>query len=275
MTFLQESEKWYRRNMEFLNVMPEGPFKEKMKAAALRNKARIAEIGYTAFKVNSEVDKERMLREAAKADTVAQTKAILEGSGLGKRFFERTFDTFKVNPENEQAFDACYAIANGTRKQGIILKGSQGIGKTHLAAAVINWLADRGRKVSFENMVKLIKKVQDSFNTGTESVIKRFLDCDVLVLDDLGAEAVKNEGWLKSLLYEILNTAYEDEKTVIITTNLDNLSMTERYGDRITSRISEMCEWIEYHDADHRREFEPLDDDEPTPFDREGYGGFY
>lgn len=175
MTFLQESEEWYRRNMEFLNVMPEGPFKEKMKAATLRNKARIAEIGYTAFKVNSEADKERMLREAAKADTVAQTKAILEGSGLGKRFFERTFDTFKVNPENEQAFDACYAIANGTRKQGIILKGSQGIGKTHLAAAVINWLQIEGVRCLLEIWLSSLRRYRIVLTPGQSRLSKGFL----------------------------------------------------------------------------------------------------
>jgi DNA replication protein DnaC len=267
MTFLQEAEEWYRRNMEFVNAMPESKFKEGMKAAALRNKARIAEIGYATFKARADADKERMLRDAAKADTVAQTKAILENSGLGKRFFVRTFDTFKVNKHNERAWQACYDIASGKRKKGVLLNGGRGIGKTHLAAAVINHLADKGHKVYFGNIVKIIKKVQDSFNTGTELVIKKMLDCDYLVIDDLGAEAVKNEGWLKSLLYEILNTAYEDDKTVIITTNIDNLSMTDRYGDTITSRISEMCEWIEYHDADHRREFEPIDDGEPTPFD--------
>jgi DNA replication protein DnaC len=266
MTFQQESEYWYKKNMEDVNVMPEGPFKENMKAAALRNKARIAEIGYAAFKANSEAKKAQMLKDAAKADAIAQTNAILEGSGLGKKFFERTFDTFRVNEQNEQAWQACYDIACGKRKKGVLLKGGRGIGKTHLAAAVINWLAGKGKRVYFGNMVKLIKKVQDSFNTGTESVINRFLDCDVLVLDDLGAETVKNEGWLKSLLYEILNTAYEDDKVVIITTNLENLSMTDRYGDTITSRISEMCEWIEYSDKDHRREFEHSD--EPTPFDK-------
>jgi DNA replication protein DnaC len=261
--FAKEAEQWHEDYKYYLGVEESIPG---LVEAGLRVKARIAEVGYAAMRAEMDADKERRLNESVKTEAAERVMKLLQKSGIGKRFYERTFKTFKVDPENRKAWQACYDIASGKRTRGVILKGEKGIGKTHLAAAVINWLANEGRRVSFGNIVDVIKRVQNSFDGGTENVVKQILDCEVLVLDDLGAEYVsdKGAGWLKNLLYEILNKAYEDDKTVIITTNIDNLSMTDRYGDRITSRLSEMCEWIEYGGADRR--FEKCE--EKTPFDR-------
>jgi DNA replication protein DnaC len=269
-------EQWYgegaRFEKEFCSILPKdlGPGRLDQKnfmAAHERVEKKIAEMGFDAYMDMREAEEERILREAQNKDSAELITKLLEKSNLGKKFFTRTFDTFEVKDENEKAWAICYDIAAGKRKRGVVLSGHHGIGKTHLAAAVVNWMASKGHSVRFGNIVDIVEKVKDGFKTGTEEVIKNILNADLLVIDDLGAEHSKNESnWIDELLYKIINRAYEDDKTLIITTNLSDIELTGRYNQRIISRIREMCEVIEYSGDDHR--FEATD--EKTPWDKKG-----
>jgi DNA replication protein DnaC len=251
----------------FCDAMPDGNMKRGLIAATERRAKRIAEVGYEQYRAEYEAESARRLREAEIKSNAEYSMRILENSGLGRKFFSRTFNTFKVAPKNERVWEACCAIANGTRTKGVLIAGPNGVGKTHLAAAVVLALAKKGRRVTFRNMVDLVAEYKDGFKTGTEKVIARVLDGDLIVLDDMGAEYSKDDSsWVNEMLYKIVNRTYEDNKILIVTTNLSDLEFTYRYSSRTTSRIYEMTERIEYSDDDHRL-FEPLDDDEPTPFD--------
>lgn len=213
-----------------------------------------------------EAEGRRILNSDAEKERARLANAILEHSGLGEKFRVRTFNTFECNKHNEQALEACIEIASRKRSRGVTIAGSSGIGKTHIAAAVVNAMAERGHKARFANIVVFLSKLKSSFKTG-ENVLKNLLDCEVLVIDDLGTET-SDKGWVNSVLYEILNGAYEDNKTLIITTNLSERDMADRYSRAINSRIAEMCEWIEYIDRDRRKTGEFVTVDEPTPFDK-------
>ena len=253
----------------YITKLSDGDFKRGLIAASERRAKRIAEVGYEQYRAEYEAESKCRLNEAQIKSNAEQSLRILEHSGLGKKFFNRTFNTFEVKPENERAWEACCDIANGKRTNGVLIAGPNGVGKTHLAAAVVLALAKKGRKVTFRNMVDLVADYKDGMfnNAGTERVIAKVLDCDLLVLDDMGAEYSKSDSnWVNEMLYKIVNRAYEDNKTLIITTNLSDLDFTNRYNQRTTSRIYEMTERIDYSDEDHRLGFLPSD--EPTPFDK-------
>lgn len=240
---------------EFISQLGDGPFKDGMKAAAERRKKKIAEIGYPAYRAAYDAETKRRLEAAEQHAHAKYAISLLKNSGLGEKFFTRTFDAFRATPHNETALDACAAIANGSSKKGVIISGPHGIGKTHLAAAVVIYMANHGNQVSFKNIVDLVDEVKDSFKTGTEAVINRILDASVIVLDDLGAEHVsKDNNWIDSLLYKIVNHAYEGNKTLVITTNLDEFDFAKRYNPRIVSRLHEMCDWIAFSERDARME---------------------
>jgi DNA replication protein DnaC len=274
-----------------------GELGEKMRAAAQRRKDKIAQIGYPAYKAEMDAKKQRMMEESNMGVQIKRAEMLLEKaekqeltkeeqqillsasaeirsryiilmlrqSGLGKKFFTRTFFTFRATPNNEVALNACIDLLEGRRTKGVILSGSHGIGKTHLAAAVVNGYAEKGKKASFANFVHFVKKVQDSFKTGTEPVIRDLIDSELLVIDDLGAEHTKiDSGWIDSILYEILNSAYEADLPVIVTSNLTDYDLARRYNTRIVSRLHEMCDWISYEDYDARMDMEPTD--EVMPF---------
>ncbi len=266
--------------------------KEIQKAHERRNK-RIAEIGEEAYHVEYEEVRRKILYEAelkAKAEytnalilkaeskeltekekkillksdietRVKYIKLLLRKSNLGKKFFTRTFETFEVNPENEPAHEACYNLASGKRTKGILISGANGIGKTHLAAAIVNYLAEKGTQVYFQNIVDLKDELMNNFRNGTEKIMGKMEKCQVLVLDDLGAERSKeNSTFIEELIYKIVNRAYEDERSIVITTNLENEDIIIRYGDRTMSRLLDMCDFIHFDSRDRRGDFEPTDE---------------
>jgi DNA replication protein DnaC len=242
-----------------------GEVEKRFRAAIERRAARIAEIGYPAYRAEVDAIKQRIIAESNQSAQVNYAKALLEKSGLGEKFFTRTFMSFRATPQNEYALNSCIDLVEGRREKGIIISGSHGIGKTHLAAAVVNAMANKGRQAYFRNIVDLVDEIKDSFKSGTERVIDRIFDASFIVLDDLGAEHTKTDsGFIDSLLYKIVNRAYEDNKTLIITTNLDEYDFAKRYNTRIVSRLHEMCDSIRYEEQDQR--LEPTD--EKMPWDK-------
>jgi DNA replication protein DnaC len=239
---------------------------EKMRAAVERRKAKIAKIGYPAYRAEMD-EKKRMIIEQSQQQARAQyAQGLLERSGLGVKFFTRTFKAFTATKGNMEAYSVCVQIADGQRKKGVILSGPHGIGKTHLAAAVVIHMAAKGALVYFRNIVDLVDEVKDSFKTGTERVIDKVLEASVIVLDDVGAEHTKTDsGFIDSLLYKIVNRAYEGNKILIMTTNLDEFDFAKRYNTRIISRLHEMCDSICYTEKDARLDMVPTD--EQMPFD--------
>jgi DNA replication protein DnaC len=137
-----------------------------------------------------------------------------------------------------------------TNGNGLLLTGSIGVGKTHLAVGVLQALvAERGAKGLFYDYRDLLKQVQNSYNRNVQAteleVLQPVFDAEVLVLDELGAS--KPTDWVWDTVAHILNTRYNDRRTTIITTNYD------RIGERMRSRLQEMCVVVEMHGQDFRQ----------------------
>jgi DNA replication protein DnaC len=159
-----------------------------------------------------------------------------------------------------------------TDGKGLLLTGSIGVGKTHLAVAILQALvSERGATGLFFDYRDLLKQVQNSYNqrvSATElEVLAPVFEAEVLVLDELGAS--KPTDWVWDTVAHILNTRYNDRRTTIITTNYANAgplgtesgarasmreeTLGDRIGERMRSRLQEMCVVVEMQGEDFRQ----------------------
>lgn len=198
----------------------------------------------------------------------AKRDKLIGNSGLSKRFLRRTFDTFQVTPENDKAYRTCrkYADTFGSLsadKNGLMLAGNCGTGKTHLTAAIANALLARMVPVVFTTPNDLTAAVRSSFDTGKDeaAVVGLYQDAPLLVLDDLGKDQPTQ--WSVALLYRILNARYENDAPVVVTTNYDAAGLVKRLtpsgGDDVTGRaivdrLTEMCYYLPMTGKSHRQQ---------------------
>jgi len=168
-------------------------------------------------------------------------------------------------------------------KNGLLLWGNAGVGKTHLAVSIIKALIrEKGVECVFYDYAELLKQIQDSYNPAVQTtelgLLRPVFATEVLVLDDLGS--VRPTEWRWDTIRLILNTRYNDDRTTIITTNFaDKPAATvwdpdaprrsesaemaqaaarkETLGDRITdrmlSRLHEMCHFRKMDGHDYRQ----------------------
>jgi DNA replication protein DnaC len=162
-------------------------------------------------------------------------------------------------------------------EHGLLLMGSCGVGKTHLAVAALKQIILRGHSGLFYDYRELLKEIQDSYNSESQStemsVLDPVLKTELLVLDDVGSS--KPSPWALETVGHILNSRYNDKRVTLLTTNyLDtdaNSSsapprvagmrapsiedtLSERVGQRIRSRLYEMCRTVEISAPDYRKE---------------------
>lgn len=139
--------------------------------------------------------------------------------------------------------------------RGLVLWGTFGTGKTHLAAAIVRQRLSEGVVGLFIKTPALLNRMRATFDkdstgpTAAEllTAVKRV---PLLVLDDLGVE--KTTDWVTETLYEIVDSRYCDGLPLIITTNLTAPDLKKQIGKRIASRLAEMCVWIEMNGDDRR-----------------------
>jgi DNA replication protein DnaC len=173
---------------------------------------------------------------------------IMQNSGMKSRFKKRTFATFVVTTENTLAYQKALEFAENFEKQGkgLLFTGNIGTGKTHLAAAIANHLMQNLYTVVFGNVTDIISRIYDTYDkdsdVSTTEIIRYLTSVDLLIIDDLGKEYTSEN--VRTLLYQIINALYEDEKLVVITTNLSGRELSEKIGPATVSRITEMTEPI-------------------------------
>ena len=163
-----------------------------------------------------------------------------------------------------------------TAGRGLLFVGTVGLGKTHLAVGVLRQLIrERGVRGLFCDYRELLKSIQNSYNpqvsTTELELLKPVFAAEVLVLDDLGAQ--KPNEWVWDTVALILNSRYNDKLTTIITTNYPDLpagagfkvdkdgkrsasgedTLGDRIGDRMRSRLAEMCIRVEMFGEDLRQ----------------------
>ena len=131
----------------------------------------------------------------------------------------------------------CYAEDFDTESESLYMHGATGLGKTHLSLSVANIVAENGYRViydSAQNLLSSLEKEKFSYS-GSNEREKEILDCDLLIIDDLGSEF--STQFTVAALYNIINTRINRSKPVIISTNLSETELEAKYTQRITSRI--------------------------------------
>ncbi|WP_180955789.1 ATP-binding protein [Mediterraneibacter gnavus] len=174
-------------------------------------------------------EKERKEAEAEAERRKAMREKIsrlLGQSGIKKRFQQRTFPNFRCDTAGRKK---SYAIAkeyadnfayHKARGDGLYIEGTNGTGKTHLAAAIALQLIGEGTPVICKTSSDLLMDIRRSFDNrevNEAQILDIYKKVDLLIIDDLGKEQCSD--WSMSTLYSILNDRYEDMKPTIITTN--------------------------------------------------------
>lgn len=122
----------------------------------------------------------------------------------------------------------------------ITLYGNTGTGKTYLTECITNELINKGVVVQYMTAFtfnNLATKYHTTFDETKNNYIDTLLDCDVLVIDDLGTEPI-NKNVTLEYLYLVINERQQNNRPTIITTNLSLEGVLSRYGERVFSRLN-------------------------------------
>jgi len=177
-------------------------------------------------------------------------------SNLGKKYESKTFDNFKVTEKTQEMFNTCKKYADEFDKKnamGILIGSRPGVGKTHLMAAITNQLIEQNMFVVFMPVPDLLQEFKNSYQNkdiSEEKLLHKLTHSALLILDDIGAE--KTTDWTTDRLYTVINNRYINNKPMIFTTNCDLKELKNRLGERVVSRIMEVCEVLQVDAGDYR-----------------------
>jgi DNA replication protein DnaC len=134
--------------------------------------------------------------------------------------------------------------ANLDAGKGLWLMGDTGTGKTTLAMLISKSALAAGRAVAIYSLPKLLSRIRRTYDAepGQDSYLalfERLTSVDLLHIDDLGAE--KRSDWVLEQLYALVNERYEAQRSILVTTNLDQAALEEQIGPRTVSRLVEIC----------------------------------
>ena len=190
------------------------------------------------------------------------------------RLGDETFDNFDISLYDDSPapdsgisprhamdiiYETCveYARKFGKRSMNLFFNGSPGLGKTFLSACIAHVVADSGYSVVYDTVSSVFAKFEDAKFSRTDdsedsrNEVKRCLECDLLILDDLGTEMATS--FTTSALYDIINTRLITGLKTIVSSNLTLTELRRRYSEQIMSRLEGEYQVLTFRGEDIRK----------------------
>jgi DNA replication protein DnaC len=189
---------------------------------------------------------------------IALRKARSLSAVIPRRYRDVAFDRYPVTDIDPAVVAATRRFADAVeerldRGRGLWFMGPVGTGKTTLAMLVSKAALKAGRSVAIYSLPRLLNEIRDTHRAERShlDLLDRLTAVDLLHVDDVGAE--RTTDWVLEELYSIVNARYEDERSMVVTTNiLDREALCEQITERTVSRLTEMCDEVPLIGHDRR-----------------------
>jgi len=192
----------------------------------------------------------------------------LEAAGIPERYRACSIDNFNdigVELKNAKRRAREFVDRFPFVDAGLLFIGDSGLGKTHLACAILSELiTTKGVRGLYADSSTLLNRIAASFRPDAdgsrEAVLAPYTGAELIVLDEIGA--TPPHPWVQDVLYELLNTRYNNKRVTIVTTNYADepenasgpkMALEDRVGNRTRSRLYEMCLTVRLSGDDYRK----------------------
>jgi DNA replication protein DnaC len=202
-------------------------------------------------------------------------QALIDQANIPRRYLNCSLDNFEVHNDSHRddlKISRQFVKNYPAQDIGLVFIGPCGVGKTHLAVAIIQELVrTKDAACIFYDFRDLIREIQSTFTPDSvlseSDILAPVFSSEVLVLDELGAK--RPTAWVEETVFTIINHRYNHKKMTLFTTNYPDTDETEdrrdsfykkgdeslidRIGVRLRSRIYEMCKVVEMWGDDYRK----------------------
>ncbi len=208
------------------------------------------------FDANVESDdwvkqREKELAEQAEKEAAYQTQKRVETSGVPRRYWHSTFDTYIPRDDKDSKnLETIKSFSNLEKNDKVlILLGAKGLGKTHLGAAIIRNCG--GKFISIEELIFKYESAQDFHSkTNREELMESYSSTKMLVIDEIGRSMQQEKE--NALLNYILRRRYENMLPTVLISNLSKADILKKLGEAVLDRLRETCISLEFEGESYR-----------------------
>ncbi len=208
------------------------------------------------FDANVESDdwvkqREKELAEEAEKEAAYQTQKRVETSGVPRRYWHSTFDTYI--PRDDKDSRNLETVRNFSKLESndkvLLLLGAKGLGKTHLGSAIIRNCG--GKFISIEELIFKYESAQDFHaKINREELMESYSSTNMLVIDEIGRSMQQEKE--NALLNYILRRRYENMLPTVLISNLSKADILKKLGEAVLDRLRETCISLEFEGESYR-----------------------